>query len=89
MMHPPGSRPGMSSFATIPAINPKTIQLKIPKSILLCGYQNPPHFSPSSRNVPLCRSLCRGSKAAAPLEVVPEERIPDALGGPIELLRYG
>jgi hypothetical protein len=36
MMHPPGSRPGISSFAITPAINPKTIQLIIPKAFLLC-----------------------------------------------------
>src|SRR5215212_2355595 len=30
IMHPPGSRPGISSLAIIPAISPKTIQLSIP-----------------------------------------------------------
>src|SRR5215210_2434423 len=45
--HPPGSRPGISSFAIIPAISPKIIQLSIPTATpllyvtahlrLLCG----------------------------------------------------
>jgi hypothetical protein len=35
IMHPPGSRPGISSFAMIPAISPKTIQLSIPNLLLL------------------------------------------------------
>src|SRR5687768_16085219 len=35
IMHPPGSRPGISSFAIIPAISPKTIQLSTPNRLLL------------------------------------------------------
>jgi hypothetical protein len=30
MMHPPGSRPGMSSLAMAPAMRPSTIQLMMP-----------------------------------------------------------
>ncbi len=41
MMHPPGSRPGMSSFAITPAINPKMIQLKIPKTFSLTSAAEP------------------------------------------------
>jgi hypothetical protein len=32
---PPGSRPDIGSFAIIPATNPKTIQLRTPKRLLL------------------------------------------------------
>src|SRR5829696_5888846 len=35
IMHPPGSRPGISSLAIIPAIRPKIIQLSIPTATLL------------------------------------------------------
>src|SRR5688572_20961012 len=40
-MHPPGSRPGISSFAIMPAISPKTIQLSTPNRLLL---ETPAHL---------------------------------------------
>src|SRR5688572_25754327 len=33
MMKPPGSRPGIKSFATTPTINPKTIQPSMPNMV--------------------------------------------------------
>src|SRR5215212_810329 len=60
IMHPPGSRPGISNFAIIPAISPKTIQLSIPTAPpLLCvtahfGCFAVPHLD--CTKMPLCYS---------------------------------
>jgi hypothetical protein len=70
MMHPPGSRPGIISFAVIPAINPNTIQAMIPKTSSFTAAAKPSRFYLCLRNLQRYRSTGRARRTARDQETV-------------------